>query len=234
MQEETMNQVPQQDEDMNKTLNSGPDAAAPASGNSRLNLVLTTINLILLAGLAILYFIVLKPAKPETNNRLSAKTAEGSIRVAYVNSDSIMANYELVKSMRNTLESKTRELENELRRKQAAFEKDAGYFQEQVNKRSISEASAQEIYAQLMNEQQKLYELREKYTAELADQEYELNLVLLDSLNNFLDRYNKKVNFDYIFSHTRGGNILHANDSLDITQDVLKLLNEEYRKTSGK
>jgi outer membrane protein len=136
--------------------------------------------------------------------------------------------------MRTSLETKTSALESELKRKQASFEKDAAYFQEQVNKQTISEASAQEIYTELMGEQQKLYELREKYSAEIARQEYDLNLVLIDSLNNFLSRYNKTVNYDYILSYSRGGNILVANDSLDITNSVIKLINKEFTDSKPK
>ncbi|HPJ62582.1 MAG TPA: OmpH family outer membrane protein [Lentimicrobium sp.] len=205
-----------------------PEIREPAP-KSKLNIALTVVNLVMLAGLIVLYFIILGPRKGEPGNQaLVQKSAQGGVTVAYVNSDSIMAHYDLVKSMRNTLETKTAALENELKRKQSSFEKDAAYFQEQVSKQTISEASAQEIYAQLMAEQQKLYELREQYSAELSRQEYELNLVLIDSLNNFLERYNRRMNFDYIFSHARGGNILTANDSLDITEEVLRQLNTEY------
>lgn len=196
---------------------------------NNLNTLLTVLNVVLLAGLIILYFIVLKPGKSDTPNMaLIQKASGGAVTIAYVNSDSILAHYDLVKSMRDELESKTIRLENELKTKQAAFEKDAAYFQEQVSKKTISEESAQEIYAQLMGEQQKLYELREKYSNDISKQEYDLNLLLLDSLNNFLKRYNEKVNFDYILSYNKGGSILTANDSLDITKDVLRLLNQEF------
>jgi outer membrane protein len=223
MQEETMDQIPEMPEIRETTP------------KSKLNVLLTVVNLVMLAGLIVLYFIVLGPRNGEpVNQALIQKSAQGGVTVAFVNSDSIMVHYELVKSMRNTLETKTRALENELKRKQGIFEKDAAYFQEQVSKKTISEASAQEIYAQLMAEQQKLYELREQYSAELSRQEFELNLVLIDSLNNFLERYNRKMNFDYIFSHSRGGNILSANDSLDITEDVLRQLNSEYKGKTSK
>ena len=194
------------------------------------NTVLTIINVIMLIGLIVLYFIVLRPANkgnaPEAG--LQHKLEAGNISIAYVNSDSILAHYDLVKSMRTSLEKQSVSLEAELKKKQAAFDKDAAYFQEQVNKQTISESSAQEIYAQLMAEQQKLYELREKYANQIAEQEYNLNLVLIDSLNNFLGRYNKKMNFDYIFSYSKGGNILVANDSLDITSTVMKQINSEF------
>ncbi|MBW6492275.1 MAG: OmpH family outer membrane protein [Lentimicrobium sp.] len=214
MQEENLNQVDE----------------LVAKPNSSANKFLTITNIVLLVALIILYFIVLNPGNKNVQDSatLTQKLSTGSLALAYVNSDSILVHYDLVKSMRASLETKTLALEAELKRKQASFEKDAAYFQEQVNKQTISEASAQEIYAELMAEQQKLYELRERYSGQIAQQEYDLNLVLIDSLNNFLKRYNEKMNFDYIFSYSRGGNILVANDSLDITDKVIRLINEEY------
>jgi len=190
------------------------------------NLILTIVNALLFLGLIILYFIILKP-----DGKSAAaihKASSGTISVAYVNSDTLLANYNLVKQMRDELEKSSVQYENELQNKQSAFEKDAAYFQDQVNKKTISEASAQEVYSSLMAEQQKLYELREKYSTELAKKEFDMNQLLLDSLNNFLDRYNKKTKFDYIFSYNKGGSILTANDSLDLTDEVLQLLNEEF------
>lgn len=193
------------------------------------NPVLTITNIVLLAGLIVLYFIVLKP-----NDNLPGiamqKASGSSVTIAYVNSDSVLANYTLVKSMREELEKNTKRLETELKNKQASFEKDAAYFQEQVNRKSISEASAQEIYGKLMAEQQKLYELRDQYSTQISQKEFDMNQLLLDSLDNFLKRYNKKMNFDYIFSYNKGGSILTANDSLDITKEVINLLNSEYKE----
>lgn len=233
MQEE--NNTPEQNNDNFNTgnpVNANSESTVTAAKPKNLNLILTFINAVLLTGLLILYFIVLKgdSGVPE---KAIMKASEGSVTVAYVNSDSILANYSLVKDMRAELEKNSAKLEAELKNKQTAYEKDAAYFQDQVNKRTISEASAQEIYGSLMAEQQKLYELREKYSADLAKQEFDMNTLLLDSLNNFLKRYNTKMNFDYIFSYARGGNILTANDSLDITNEVLRLLNDEYRENKA-
>ncbi len=225
MQDEIINQETEMPEPLPEQNITVPEKAKKTNSNT----LLTILNFILLAGLVVLYFIVLKPKTDSTPNMaLIQKASAGAVTIAYVNSDSILVHYDFVKSMRAKLESKTNLLENELKTKQAAFEKDAAYFQDQVNKKTISDASAQEIYGQLSSEQQKLYELREKYSNDISKQEYELNVLLLDSLNNFLKRYNKKVNFDYILAYNKGGSILTANDSLDITKEVLKLLNEEF------
>ncbi|HLO89980.1 MAG TPA: OmpH family outer membrane protein [Lentimicrobium sp.] len=227
MQEETPNNQPEQNNDYSNNDKPVNNTDAKPVRGGQLNLILTITNVVLLAGLAILYFIVIKNDNviPE---RAIQKASNGSVTVAYVNSDSILAKYSLVKQMRDKLEANTIKFENELKTKQSSFEKDAAYFQEQVQKKTISESSAQEVYASLMNEQQKLMDLREKYTSELSKQEFDMNQLLLDSLNNFLKRYNKKMNFDYIFSYNRGGSILTANDSLDITDEVLNLLNTEF------
>lgn len=234
MQEENSNITPEQSSDNTNTGNpvaSNLESTVTAPKSKNLNLILTIVNAVLLIGLVVLYFIVLR--EDSGPDRAIMKASEGSVSVAYVNSDSILANYSLVKDMRAELEKNSAQLEIELKNKQTAYEKDAAYFQDQVNKRTISEASAQEIYGSLMAEQQKLYELREKYSADLAKQEFDMNTLLLDSLNNFLKRYNTKMNFDYIFSYARGGNILTANDSLDITNDVLRLLNDEYKENKA-
>ncbi len=200
----------------------------PEKPKSNINLILTIVNIILLLGLVILYFIVLKADKEPSAALQKAST--GSVSLAYVNSDTILANYMLVKQMRDELEKSSAQYEKELQNKQSAFEKDAAYFQDQVNKKTISEASAQEVYSSLMAEQQKLYDLREKYSTDLAKKEFDMNQLLLDSLNNFLARYNRKMNFDYIFSYNKGGSILAANDSLDLTDEVIQLLNAEFEK----
>ncbi|MGV8111377.1 MAG: hypothetical protein AB2L17_00585 [Lentimicrobium sp.] len=97
MQEETMDQIPEMPEIRETTP------------KSKLNVLLTVVNLVMLAGLIVLYFIVLGPRNGEpVNQALIQKSAQGGVTVAFVNSDSIMVHYELVKSMRNTLETKTR------------------------------------------------------------------------------------------------------------------------------
>lgn len=206
-----------------------------ATATQKINPLLLALNLVILAGLIILYILHFTGSgnKGNTISGAVAKASKGAISVAFVNNDSIMSNYELVKKMRADLEAKGKRLENEVAAKQKAFEKDAAYFQEQVAKKSINEQSAQEIYGQLQQNQQQIYGLRDRYTAELQQSEMDMNVALIDSVMNFLKRYNEKYKFDYILGFTKGGNILYANDTLDVTEDVIRELNAEYAKKHG-
>lgn len=210
----------------------------PASAEkitAKINPFLLALNLLMLAGLIVLYVLHFSSSKDARLSSAIGKASSGAISVAFVNNDSILNNYELVKKMRADLQLKGDKLTAEVEAKQKAFEKDAAYFQDQVQKKAISDQSAQEIYGQLQQNQQKIYELRDRYAAELQQSEVEMNVALLDSVMNFLHRYNDKYKFDYILGFTKGGNILFANDTLDITNSVLKQLNDEYsKKHSGK
>jgi len=207
--------------------------AAPSSAKT--NPLLLVLNLVTLAGLIILFILYFKGSGSKNNQMTGTleKASKGNITVAFVNNDSIMSNYELVKKMRSDLEAKGRRLEGEVASKQKSFEKDAAYFQEQVAKKTINDQSAQEIYGQLQQNQQQIYSLRDRYAAELQQSEMDMNIALIDSVMNFLKRYNEKYKFDYILGFTKGGNILYANDTLDVTSDVIKELNAEYLRKHG-
>jgi outer membrane protein len=206
------------------------------STKNKINPIMLVLNLVMLAGIIIL-FILYFTGSGSKNNSISGaveKAGKGALSVAFVNNDSILSHYELVKKMRADLEAKGKRLEGEVAAQQQAFEKDAAYFQEQVKKKAISDQSAQEIYGQLQQNQQKIYALRDRYAAELQQSEMDMNVALIDSVMNFLKRYNEKYKFDYILGFTKGGNILFANDTLDVTNDVIKELNAAYNSKQGK
>jgi len=217
----------------NENILTATENNVPAA--AKINPLLLALNLVMLVGLIILYILYFTSSGNNNNSSGAAlaKANKGSISVAFVNNDSILNNYELVKKMRADLEAKGRRLEAEVAGKQKAFEKDAAYFQDQVAKKTISEKSAQEIYGQLQQNQKSIYDLRDRYAADLQRSELDMNIALLDSVTNFLNRYNDKYKFDYIFGYAKGGNILFANDTLNVTKDVLKALNEEYLKKHG-
>ena len=210
------------------------EPTTPAPTN-KANPLLLAFNALLLVGLVVLYILHFTGAGKSGNSIGGAvvKANKGSISVAFVNNDSILGSYELVKKMRADLEAKGKRLEGEVASKQQAFEKDAAYFQDQVAKKSISDQSAQEIYGQLQQNQKAIYDLRDRYAAELQQSEMDMNVALIDSVMNFLKRYNDKYKFDYILGFTKGGNILFANDTLDVTNDVIKELNIAYKEKHG-
>ncbi len=191
------------------------------------------LNVILLAGLIILYVMFFRKEKSTEAGQVlpvATKITAGGARVVYVNLDSLNEKYEFVKNLRGDLESTGKRLQNEILSEQASFEKEAADFQKQVQSNSISEERAKVVYEGLMQKQQLLAEKKDRYTQQVADKEMNMNMQLLDTVTNFLKRYNRTLGYDYILGYKAGGEILLASDSLEITREVVRILNEEYRQ----
>ena len=188
------------------------------------------VSLIMLIGLIVLYILFFTANKaPEPQAQMAIqKSGAKSISVAFVNIDSLNENYKFVKALKTDLESTGKRLQIEILTEQSNLEKEAADFQRQVTNNTITEEKAKMVYEELMQKQQNLMDKKDRYTQQVAEQELHLNLQLLDTVTNFLKRYNRSYGFDYVLTYKTGGDILIANDTLDITKDVVNLLNQEY------
>lgn len=192
------------------------------------------ISIILVVAVGILYYFQFTQdeahtTQPENKPRVvNALSGEGSSTIAFVNSDLLLEKYDLVEKLARQLENESRKKDADLTTRQEELETEASYFQESVQNQSLNEQSAQRIYEQLMAKQQEIYQIREQYAAELSQKEFEMNVILLDSVRNFLGRMNNEFKFDYILNYNASGSILQANNTYDITETVLEGLNKEY------
>lgn len=189
------------------------------------------LSVIAIIGLVIL-FVMEFTDKDEPIEKQSAinlpVSSSGSNSIVFVNSELILEEYLLVNKLTAQLEKESQIKDADLDSRQKAYEQDAQYFQQQVQEQSISEQSAQLIYEQLMMKQQELIGLQEQYASELAQSEYAMNVILLDSVRNYLGKLNEIYNYDYILSYNTAGSIILAKDTFDITLPVLEGLNREY------
>jgi outer membrane protein len=200
------------------------------SNKPNLSLIFSLLSLIGVVILFILYFTSGKSSTAAKGDLPEASIAPlTGNTVAFIHTDSILKNYELVKDFADKLEQKTKKYEETIVNKQSEFEKEAAYFQESVKKNALSEKSANEIYQTLMQKQQAIMEMKDKYQRELADDELQINALLVDTVTNFLKRYNKNLNYDYILGYNKNGNIFLTNDTFNITNRVIFELNKEYK-----
>ena len=188
------------------------------------------LNLVLVISVSILFILHFKSGSNNSGS-VNAPIETNKPMIAYVNTDSLMTQYEFVTSMKSDLETKQKQFENSLIARQRTFETEVADFQKKVANNLITMDQAKEMEQKLMQKQQSLLEYKESLSTQFATHELELNVALYDSIHNFLKRYNHDAKFHYILGYSHGGGILFANDSLDITGVVVKELNEQYKKT---
>jgi outer membrane protein len=188
------------------------------------------IEVILVIGLTVLFILFFTSRKTTMHSApIALQKATGkSVKVVFINIDTLNNQYLFVKKLKTDLEATGQRLESEIMSEQAAFEKEATTFQKQVAANEIPEDKAKIMYDALMQKQQALADKKEKYTQQVGEKEQAMHVTLLDTVTNFLKRYNRNYNFDYILGYANAGQILLATETLDITEDVVSELNKEY------
>ena len=159
----------------------------------------------------------------------SGDASASGMKIAYVEVDSLMTQYDFAKDYSVTLEKKSNNARNTLTQKGNALQAAVNNFQQKINNNGFqSREQAAGVQAAIERQQRDLQELQARLENELASETSKFNAALRDSLQNFLKAYNKDKQFDLILSKA-GDNILMANKKYDITYDVINGLNKRYK-----
>ena len=122
-----------------------------------------------------------------------------------------------------------------LNQKAAALDKEQKEFQKKYeNNAFISPERAQQEYNRLMKMQQDLQVLQNNLSNQLATENQKNSLQLRDSINVFLKEYNKTKGYNLILSNTGFDNLLYADSSFNITQEIIDGLNARYTSAPKK
>ena len=172
-------------------------------------------------------------ASPKMDEQPAAAAGENNdgIKIAYVEVDSLMTQYEFCKEFTLILQKKSTNARNTLNSKGQALQNAAANFQQKLqNNGFTSREQAESQQAAIQRQQQSLQELQVRLENELANETQKYNEGLRDSLQHFLAAYNKDKKFDLILTK-QGDNILYAAKRFDITNDIINGLNKRYKST---
>lgn len=185
------------------------------------------------AAVAAMTLVSCNNANPKMDEQpAAAETAQtGDLKIAYVEVDSLMTQYEFCKEFSLVLQKKSNNARNTLTQKGQQLQNAAANFQQKLNNNAFtSREQAESQQAAIQRQQQSLQELQARLENELANETSKYNEALRDSLMHFLDAYNKDKKFDLILTK-QGDNILYAAKRFDITKDVINGLNKRYKPT---
>jgi outer membrane protein len=189
------------------------------------------LNIILFALVGHLYYLNSKTAKnTETAVVMPPASQSGGARIAYVNGDTLDAKYEWLKQQKESIEQRMVAAEKNLSNKEEALMKDAAALQEKFQSGTMTQADAEKQDMALRQRAQKLEEEKARLSKSLAEDQKKAFNDLYANVETKLKTLSSQIGYDYILSYSRGGQILLANDSLDITKQVLELLNAKEQK----
>ncbi|MBC7921113.1 MAG: OmpH family outer membrane protein [Ferruginibacter sp.] len=195
------------------------------------------LNGILVVAVGVLYYLHFARQDGSRNSGSSAATADATTRtvanqnaakrIVYVNTDSLTKKYAYYQQASKELEEKQGKLDTELGGRFRALQNEAVALQQKAN--TLTQEQGQQAEQQLMRKQQDLEQYRARLGQQFLEDQRKKNEEIYETIAQYLRKRNEGSRYDYVLGYTKGANVLFANDSLDITEQVIEELNKEYQ-----
>jgi outer membrane protein len=171
---------------------------------------------------------------PKADEKPAAESkAPADLKIAYVEVDSLMTQYEFCKEYSLILEKKSKNIQATLQQKGQALQSAANNFQQKLQQNAYTREQAEQIQAGLQKQNADLEALQQRLGTEFQEETNKFNAALHDSLQHYIEKYNKDKKYTMILSKS-GDNILYADKGIDITADIIAGLNKAYKKGAAK
>ncbi len=200
-------------------------------------LLLSIISLVLVAALGITIL-----TWHFSGKKSKAVEGEGTENVAqkgavvYFNLDRILQEYDMANDLRSVVQTKVQGITDEVNRRGNRLQTAVNSFQDKVNKGLMTSSVAQIQGDQLQQQKNEFDQYANQKQQEINEEQQVMLNQIGDSIKAFLTKFNEDKKYAMIIA-TQGdvlpSPVVVGDKSLDITDDILAGLNEEYVKNKG-
>lgn len=168
-----------------------------------------------------------KPAANTVNESTEAPTFNQGLKIAYVDVDSLLSAYLFYQDLAEQMLKKEENSRLLLTEEAEKLQKDVEDFNRKLqNNVYSSQERVDQEQNRLLKKQQEFEELEAKLSNELMIESNKNAEKVSQAVNAFLKEYNKEKGFNLILSKAT---IMLADESMDITAEVIAGLNEGYK-----
>lgn len=185
------------------------------------------VNIVLIAAVLVLFLLWFSKEEQPIRSSSSA-----NLSIAFVNSDTLMKKYQLFQDLKSELEAETKMLQEDLEKRHRDLESRILSYQKKTQTGNISIDEARRTEEQLARLQQELIKLNDQYTQQIAQKELEMTHRILDSVIIAIKLFNQAEHYDFVLGYSKGAGILFANPSFDVTEEIVAILNNRYKRTA--
>ena len=197
------------------------------------SLILSVISVVAVVVFGVLLFT--KDGKPAAQATEGTATEAAACKgdIVYVDLDRILAEYDMANDLRSVVETKVQNIQAEVTRRGKKLENEVKAFQEKIDKGLLTRTNA-EIQGQKLQQQEIDFN---NYAAQKQQEINEEQMVMMnqlgDAIQTYINKYNEEKQYSMIITNSGGAPVIAANPALNITDDILAGLNEEYIKTKN-
>ncbi len=169
----------------------------------------------------------------EVNAEGEAVEAAAKGDIVYIDLDRLLMEYDMANDLRSVVDTKIQNIQAEVNRRGKKLENDITDFQTKIDK-GLMTRSVAEVQSQKLQQQEVEFN---NYAVQKEQEIQEEQVVMMnqlgDAIQTFLNKYNEEKQYAMIITNSGGAPVITADAALDITDDVLAGLNEEYIKSKN-
>ena len=185
------------------------------------------LNAVLLVAVGILFYLHFSNQKPGSTGSPSAVNAS-DLKIAYINSDSVLKHYDYLKANKVQMEAKTKKIEQEYRNRAQGLQNEITAYQRNVSNMTLGQVKA--VEEDLGKKQQNLQMYQQSLSQQLMEEEGKLNKELYDRITAYLKKYGSEKGLQVVLKYDPTSDVLYVGEALDISPDVIEGLNKEYQQ----
>jgi outer membrane protein len=162
-------------------------------------------------------------------------------QIVFYNIDRISDEYDMAHDLTSALETKVKGIQNEITRRENNLKAEMNSFQQKYEKGLLTRTVAEEQGAKLQKKQSDYQAFAMRKQEEIAEEQAVTMRQIFDAINTYIQKFNDEHHYSMIIatSSAAQGDLLSvpvsaADPALDITDALLKGLNEEYVKSKDK
>lgn len=196
-----------------------------------LSLILNVVLLVAVAVLFYLHFAGGREVASVDGRTVQAGAPRAKTVIAYINSDSLLNNYEFFKDIEKELQQVEQKYTSEYTNRARGLESEIQTFQQTAQNMTMGQAKARE--EELMRKQNNLMQYQQNLSQRLMQEQAKYQDSLYAEVRDYVKVYGERNNLDVVLTYQKGSGVIYASDSLNITQEVIAGLNERYKQTKG-
>ena len=163
----------------------------------------------------------------------TAAVAATEGKIVYIDLDKILMDYDMANDLRSVVETKVQNIQAEINRRGQKLEKQVADYKDKIQKGLMTRSVAEVQGQKLQQEELDFNNYAAQKQQEIQEEQVVMMNQLGDAIQTFITKYNEEKQYAMILTNSGGAPVITADASLDITEDVLAGLNEEYIKTKN-
>ena len=192
--------------------------------------ILYIVIIVAVAGSYILHFTNREEKQLEAVAKSKAIISAARTKVAYISTDSLYTYYNFYLDASRKFRTKQQKVQNQLQSRIQKLESESISYQKRAEAGLMSENDIKKAQTDMAKKQQELQVYQQTVSSGLMEEEKALADEMLAKITRYLEVYNNSQQYDIILNYAPGNAFWYVGKGLDITQEVIDGLNEEYAK----